>query len=121
MVMDGSLGYICPQSQPDWWTTALDANADHLSFSESKAQQQSEDCLFLDVVAPIINFEGNTVKSPGPGPALSPVLIWIHGGNYFNGDKNSFYASSGIVKQKQNDDNTVFVTMNYRVSIESCE
>ena len=116
-MIDGSIGYICPQSQPDWWATTLNANAGFVSSTESNDQQESEDCLFLDVVAPASRFQENTTIPIESAPALSPVLIWIHGGNYFVGNKGTLYNSAGILMQMQNVDNTVFVSMNYRVII----
>ena len=112
-MIDGSLGYICPQSQPDWWTTTLNANAGFVSSIGSNAKQESEDCLFLDVIAPTAGFQENTTIRIEAPPALSPVLIWIHGGNYFMGDKGTLYDPAGLLMQKQNDDSTVFVAMNY--------
>jgi para-nitrobenzyl esterase len=58
----------------------------------------SEDCLFLNVYAPT-----------GSGPY--PVMFWIHGGAFLNGESND-YDPSKLVSQ-----NVVVVTINYRLGM----
>ena len=82
----------------------------------------SEDCLFLDVIVPeqVLQKAAPTNKS-APNAALAPVLVWIYGGGYTNGDKSKEgrYDPSGLFKASQSMGNEgfVFVAMNYRVSM----
>jgi para-nitrobenzyl esterase len=58
----------------------------------------NEDCLFLNVYAPT-----------GNGPY--PVMFWIHGGAFLNGQSNSYDASELVAQ------GVVVVTINYRLGI----
>jgi len=57
-----------------------------------------EDCLFLNVYAPT-----------GKGPY--PVMFWIHGGAFLNGESNSYDASELVAQ------GVVVVTINYRLGM----
>jgi para-nitrobenzyl esterase len=59
----------------------------------------NEDCLYLNI------FTGNT-------KAKRPVLIWIHGGGYFDGASNDYDASKLVTRGK-----LVVVTFNYRLNL----
>ena len=112
IIIDGSLGYTCPQSQPGWWTTTFKVlgNLTKAIPAQTNPQEQNEDCLFLDVVAPASKFEKSRPKLH---TSLSPVLVWIHGGGYFIGDKTTLYDPAGFFKQSNDD--IVYMAMNYRV------
>jgi para-nitrobenzyl esterase len=58
----------------------------------------SEDCLFLNVYAP-------------PGNGSYPVMFWIHGGAFLNGESNE-YDPTKLVAQ-----GVVVVTINYRLGM----
>ena len=70
-----------------------------------------EDCLFLDVYVP-----GKALKNPS---LKLPVVVWIYGGGYVFGSKDSlqpelpFYDGSGMIGQSNNA--MIFVAMNYRL------
>jgi carboxylesterase type B len=70
-----------------------------------------EDCLFLDVYVP-----GKALKNPS---VKLPVVVWIYGGAYVFGSKDSlqpelpFYDGSGLMGAANN--GIIFVTMNYRL------
>lgn len=82
--------------------------------------QMTEDCLFLDVIAPKKAFDRGQNKTIVPKKSLAPVLVWIYGGGYVNGDKSSF-DSLGLLKRSQKSGNEiVYVALNYRVS-RACE
>lgn len=68
---------------------------------------ESEDCLFLDVVVPTSVYHNH-------GRQLAPVLVNIHGGGFFIGDKNTLYDPQGLLAAAKNE--MIFVSMNYRVS-----
>ena len=59
----------------------------------------SEDCLYLDIRAPV-DFDG----------ANYPVMFWIHGGGNTTGSKN-YYDFSALVESQD----VVVVTINYRL------
>jgi len=59
----------------------------------------NEDCLYLNVFTPDIK-------------AKLPVLVWIHGGGYFDGASNDYDASK-LAK----DGKLVVVTLNYRLNL----
>lgn len=76
---------------------------------------QSEDCLFLDVYAPAWAFEDTEEELP--------VIVWIYGGAYIFGGKNtelqlggkpfSAYDGKGIMEASNM--NVIWVVGNYRV------
>lgn len=59
----------------------------------------NEDCLYLNVFAP-------------PAKEKLPVLVWIHGGGYFDGESND-YDAARLARQGR----MVVVTMNYRLNL----
>ncbi|MBN9587914.1 MAG: hypothetical protein BGN85_06710 [Alphaproteobacteria bacterium 64-11] len=59
----------------------------------------NEDCLYLNVFAP-------------PTKQKLPVLVWIHGGGYFDGESND-YDAARLARQGK----LVVVTMNYRLNL----
>ena len=75
------------------------------------SQPENEDCLFLDVMSPVQVFDG--ARSDAPNPV--PVLVNIHGGGFFSGDKTAIYNPQGLLHQSQN--RLVYVSMNYRVRL----
>ena len=72
-------------------------------------QPQNEDCLFLDVMSPVQVFDDARIDTS----KLVPVLVNIHGGGFFSGDKTAIYNPQGLLYQSQN--GLVYVSMNYRV------
>lgn len=65
--------------------------------------------MFLDVVVP-----EKILKSAGSGYG-APVLVWIYGGGYTNGEKTNnpagLFAASGNVSEGE----VIYVAMNYRL------
>jgi hypothetical protein len=131
VVNNGSKGVVCPQVDPAWLVIAeefIPAYLEGLPFNLTAAVAQlenstapppapdprtTEDCLFLDVYAPQKVFE-----QAGQGCG-APVLVWIYGGGYANGDKNNDgeYNPAGLIKASQaaGNEGVVFVALNYRV------
>lgn len=92
-VQKGGEGYMCPQALPAWLSTSHDfiprylagqtqfngswETPTNLSGVYSPNPDQSEDCLFLDVVVPKAIFD-----RAGKGYG-APVLVWIYGGGRY--------------------------------------
>jgi para-nitrobenzyl esterase len=64
---------------------------------------RSEDCLYLNVTAP---------AGPAPDPAGYPVLLWVHGGGYSQGEGAGDLVADGAGLARRG---LVVVTFNYRL------
>ncbi|XP_040261370.1 neuroligin-3 [Bufo bufo] len=97
---------VCPQNiqnavpdimMPIWFTSNLDTVTGYL-------QEQSEDCLYLNIYVPT----EDDIRDSG----AKPVMVYIHGGSYMEGSGNmidgSVLASYG---------NVIVITLNYRVGV----
>lgn len=119
-IQDGSQARKCPQAVPAWQATAGPFLAAYLSnttytprpANAAAAPTQdpavSEDCLFLDVVVPQCVFRKQCIKSKG-----APVMVWVHGGGYSSGSKNSQGDPSGLLYRSQ--EGVIYVSFNYRL------
>ena len=124
---------MCPQANPAWESIAAIFDTDYLTgqkFNASAMQMMNsgaikslpkqdprttEDCLFLDVVAPRQIFEKASKTTNDTSGA--PVLVWIYGGGYTGGDKSNNPAA-GLIKASQangTSDGVIFVALNYRL------
>lgn len=76
----------------------------------ARDSRETEDCLFLDVMAPVDAFHGRKKL---------PVLVWIYGGGFTTGSKtNSGNPASLIAKAKEDaGEGVVFVAINYRLGL----
>lgn len=81
-----SFGHDCPQ--------ATDVN--------SRAGVQSEDCLYLNIWAPV-----------DARPASLPVMVWFHGGSFLYGGGSEHRVDGAQLASKD----VVVVTFNYRVGV----
>uniref|UniRef100_A0AAR2LLS8 Neuroligin 2b n=1 Tax=Pygocentrus nattereri TaxID=42514 RepID=A0AAR2LLS8_PYGNA len=97
---------VCPQNihgvlpeimLPVWFTDNLDAAAAYV-------QNQSEDCLYLNIYVPTEDDIRDRRKKP--------VMLFIHGGSYMEGAGNMFDASVLAAYG-----NVIVVTMNYRLGV----
>ncbi|XP_034462594.1 neuroligin-2b isoform X2 [Hippoglossus hippoglossus] len=97
---------VCPQNVhgvlpeimlPVWFTDNLDAAANYV-------QNQSEDCLYLNIYVPTEDDIRDRRKKP--------VMLFIHGGSYMEGSGNMF---DGSVLAAYG--NVIVVTMNYRLGV----
>uniref|UniRef100_A0A8C1XER3 Neuroligin 2a n=1 Tax=Cyprinus carpio TaxID=7962 RepID=A0A8C1XER3_CYPCA len=97
---------VCPQNVhgvlpeimlPVWFTDNLDVAATYI-------QNQSEDCLYLNVYVPTEDDIRDRRKKP--------VMLFIHGGSYMEGTGNMFDASVLAAYG-----NVIVVTMNYRLGV----
>ena len=76
----------------------------------------TEDCLFLDVIVPKKIFDSTNRQTNATRG--SPVLVWIYGGGFSNGDKTSYGNPAGLIKASNltDSDGVIVVLLNYRVS-----
>lgn len=130
-VQDGSVGRLCPQGLPIWeediepafllslvegTSFNLSTNVSSYPYIPQKMDPRTtEDCLFLDVIVPKKVFDRAQNKTFVPRKTLAPVLVWIYGGGYTEGDK-SIYNPSGLIQESTGGDGILFVAINYRVS-----
>jgi len=93
-----------PPVEPDSWRGILDAR----EFGPASPQpgtepKQSEDCLYLNVVAPI-----------APPQRPRPVIVYIHGGAYASGSGSSpLYDGATLCRRGD----AVVVTVNHRLGL----
>ncbi|XP_067084986.1 neuroligin-3-like isoform X3 [Osmerus mordax] len=117
---------VCPQNirntvpeimMPIWFTYNLDFVATYI-------QDQSEDCLFLNIYVPTVEVQRISMEcARKPNKKVCrgedirdaearPVMVYIHGGSYMEGTGNmidgSVLASYG---------NVIVITLNYRVGV----
>ncbi|KAI9842058.1 MAG: hypothetical protein M1837_007483 [Sclerophora amabilis] len=73
--------------------------------------QESEDCLFLDVIVPEEIYKS---RDEGEGAA---VLVWIYGGGYVSGNKTEGADPAGLFARSVNatGEYVIFVSLNYRL------
>uniref|UniRef100_A0A8C6TRW4 Neuroligin 4 X-linked a n=1 Tax=Neogobius melanostomus TaxID=47308 RepID=A0A8C6TRW4_9GOBI len=104
---------VCPQfledrfllndMMPVWFTANLDTVVQYV-------QDQSEDCLYLNVYVPTEDACKSLDIHDENG--LKPVMVYIHGGSYLEGTGNmidgSILASYG---------NVIVITLNYRLGV----
>uniref|UniRef100_A0AAR2L980 Neuroligin 2b n=1 Tax=Pygocentrus nattereri TaxID=42514 RepID=A0AAR2L980_PYGNA len=115
---------VCPQNihgvlpeimLPVWFTDNLDAAAAYV-------QNQSEDCLYLNIYVPTEDgpltkkHDESSMNRPRDEDIRDrrkkPVMLFIHGGSYMEGAGNMFDASVLAAYG-----NVIVVTMNYRLGV----
>ncbi|XP_072302632.1 neuroligin-2b isoform X1 [Eucyclogobius newberryi] len=115
---------VCPQNVhgvlpeimlPVWFTDNLDAAANYV-------QNQSEDCLYLNIYIPTEDGpltkkqDESTLNRPRDEDIRDrrkkPVMLFIHGGSYMEGSGNMFDGSILAAYG-----NVIVVTMNYRLGV----
>ena len=70
------------------------------SFLGARGRPSSEDCLYLNVF------------TPGPGDAVRPVMVWIHGGGFTAGSSDVVWYDGSTLARTGD---VVVVTINYRL------
>ncbi|GAB1859605.1 Esterase FE4 [Camponotus japonicus] len=102
----GDLRFRSPQRWNYTWTTIRNATVDGnmcIQISGSKISG-SEDCLYLNIFIPYI---------PGIQRMKLPVLVFLHGGGYYEGSSDSKELSPDYLM----DQDIILVTLNYRLNI----
>lgn len=127
---DGQQGSVCAQAQPYWEEIASyylgGSNITTLEYVEEELDEleasltisglaapdprTTEDCLFLDVIVPESIYTKN---------ASAPVLVWVYGGGYVNGDKTSTGNPASLIatSTENGGEGVVYVAMNYRLGL----
>ena len=90
----GSLRWQPPQPSASWNTTLA-------AVQKSAACTSSEDCLYLNVIAP---------TRSGRDPL--PVMLWIHGGGFSSGE-GAIYDGAPLAAAG----NVIYVSTNYRLGV----
>jgi len=101
----GKLRWQPPQAHGPWTQNPLNARWFGSRCMQSGGSNMSEDCLFLNVAAPIDAL--NSSKK-------LPVMFWIHGGGYTAGESND-YPLDALVAQSNL--SVITVTTNYRLNV----
>ncbi|KAH8727105.1 acetylcholinesterase precursor [Phaeosphaeriaceae sp. PMI808] len=127
-VNTGETSRICPQASPAWNQAAsqylvsvlLGASANNTqpyiapganasSAIPARDPRESEDCLFLDVFVP-----EDVFSTAGQGYG-APVLVWLYGGGYTNGNKNNNPAGLIAASGSASNGDVIYVSLNYRL------
>ena len=93
-----------PPAPPEPWRDVLDAREFGAASPQGSSEaNQSEDCLFLNVIAP----QGKPARP-------RPVIVYIHGGAYSNGSGSSpLYDGSALCRRGD----VVVVSLNHRLNL----
>jgi para-nitrobenzyl esterase len=106
-----------PPAPPTPWVRPLDAVAfgdrcvQTNTFGVFAAPSENEDCLYLNVFAPN-RASAQNGRGRLNGQTLRPVMVWIHGGGFFDGESND-YDGTGLALEGD----VIVVTINYRVNV----
>ncbi|KAL9635401.1 MAG: hypothetical protein Q9164_003478 [Protoblastenia rupestris] len=136
-VVNGSEARNCPQAFPCWFhvqTEFVEANLSGNPFdfdaaieeqfadpscsqaepAAERTPEESEDCLFLDVIVPESIFAKRSVKSSSRGAA---VIVHIFGGGYTGGSKTSSGNPAGLIHNslEGGSEGVIYVGINYRL------
>ncbi|XP_058794277.1 juvenile hormone esterase-like [Phymastichus coffea] len=95
-----------PPEETESWEDVLNATTEGSMCiqynSTSSTVVGSEDCLYLNVFTPHIQFHHQQAK---------PVMVWIHGGAYRTGNSNASYYGPDFLLEED----VIVVSMNYRL------
>ncbi|KPI40373.1 Acetylcholinesterase [Cyphellophora attinorum] len=121
----------CPQAHPAWLTTGYEvaigeptSALTHPAFNISQVPpvnpEESEDCLFLDVLVPTEAFSRRSSRrrtATVEAASGLPVLVWIDGGGFSAGYKHEMNATGLMTRKSGAGEDFIFVAMNYRVGL----
>lgn len=111
--VDYGMNTCIPAPSPFDGGAKSNSNDDDCPYTKPAATHR-EDCLFLDIYAPLSVINGKEKV---------PVVVWIYGGAYLFGSKDEFdlsklplYSGQGVLEEAEKG-SAIFVAGNYRVSI----
>ncbi|KAF2086017.1 alpha/beta-hydrolase [Saccharata proteae CBS 121410] len=126
-INNGSVGRTCPQASGAWTVIAREFAVSYeagetFNYTAAEASlpgpaipgssqyddRTTEDCLFLDVYAPLGVFDGSEETG-------LPVLIWLFGGGFTSGEKNGDGQFDPSSLMNSTTRNFIFVAVNYRL------
>ena len=118
----GPLRWMPPQP-PASWEKPLDAKAFANTCPQSfelgvyaGLPSTTEDCLYLNVFTTNVGRDRDrSERDDRGGRGKDPVLLWIHGGGWFDGESNDYDASQLALGGPSGP--TVVVTINYRLGL----
>lgn len=131
----GQTATRCPQTHPFWLydgmkiaqgvpASQLEPPQFNISQISPINAEETEDCLFLDVLVPSKIFNSRAQKSSwGRKRSTStqngaPVLVWIDGGGFSAGYKHEQPPAGLVTRSELNDgEGFIYVAMNYRVGL----
>lgn len=137
---NGQSAKRCPQAHPFWLYDGTKiaqgvpvSQLEPVQFNISEIPpinpEESEDCLFLDVMVPQKIFDSRQVKggnwirdaekrTAGNGNGNgAPVLVWIDGGGFSAGYKHEQEPAGLIARSQSEGDGIIYVGINYRVGL----
>ena len=98
-------GNTAPQNMERRYSNAYASFVDHWNYDDV-----SEDCLKLNVWTPAI---ADGKHAPGESGGKRPVMVWLHGGGYTNGNAIEQDGYNGENLARKGD--IVFVSINHRL------
>ncbi|GBM67631.1 Acetylcholinesterase-1 [Araneus ventricosus] len=100
----GSQRFLKPKPVKPWTKTLKATKLPPACIQNMDLPEQSEDCLYLNIYAPIYAIKGSNLA----------VLFWIHGGAFvFGSSRDDIYNASALVLHG----NVIVVTINYRLGV----
>jgi len=107
-VFNGSAGRSCYQANTLWATKSVqDAGRPDFNWEEAfQTETDGDDCLYLDISTPLEVVAGEKY----------PVLVWIYGGGFVYGKKDTdLYSPAGFYRRATGNNKFLYVAINYRV------
>ncbi|CAK0830695.1 unnamed protein product [Prorocentrum cordatum] len=112
----GDLRWRSPQAHGPWkGTLNCTAFGPACPGAGGAAAVSSEDCLFLNVFAPLDSVLA--AASRGPRPPRLPVLVWMHGGGFASGSPSLGPPARGEELVSASGGSVVLVTVAYRLGV----
>ncbi|ESZ89551.1 carboxylesterase family protein [Sclerotinia borealis F-4128] len=127
-ISTGQEARTCYQAHPLWLNTAwqriqgvpldeIKPSSFDINNPPSHDASQSEDCLFLDVMATTKIFDKNSNTEPCDEGSGAPVLVWIDGGGFTGGYKHETNPAGLIKNSIILGEEFVYVSINYRLGL----
>lgn len=83
------------------------------TFYYTPSRPSSEDCLYLNIWAPLSAIENSAIENTENNNQKRPVMVWIHGGSLVDGSGSwPSYDGTGLARK-----GVVMVTLNYRLNV----